>query len=297
MSSRLNLPMNSDPAPEQLMEHVLRKVGDIPPLPVIATRILSMVSDPDLDVDDLVSVIEKDQGLTAKILRVSNSAFFGLSRKIATVREAVVTLGLNNIRNQVLALCARSLLEERLEGYALEAGGLWEHSLGTAFCAEHLAVTLSLKDVADEAFVGGLLHDIGKSILSYCVAARFKSILRLVDEQGKSFVEAEAQELGFDHAEIGARVALRWNLPETLVDMIGYHHRPNMESKNPTQVCVVHVADAIASMLGFGLGVDGLENRIDPEAVERLGIDDHVVQSVMAHMSSIGDLRAHIGIQ
>lgn len=288
--------MMSDPAPEQMMEHILKRVGDIPPLPVVATKILSMVNDPDLEVDDLVSVIQKDQGLTAKILRVSNSAFFGLCRTITTVKEAVVTLGLNNIRNQVIALCARSMLETRAEGYALEAGGLWEHSLGTAFCAERLSSVLGLKGTADQVFVGGLLHDIGKSILSYYVATRFQPILRLVDGEGLTFVEAETQELGFDHAEIGARVALRWNLPEALVDMIAHHHGPSRESKNRTQVCIVHVADAIASMLGLGLGVGGLENRIDDEAIAHLGVDDQVVQDVMVHMSSIGDLRAHIGI-
>jgi putative nucleotidyltransferase with HDIG domain len=297
LSSGLNLPMMSDPAPEQMMEQILRRVGDIPPLPVIATKILSMINDPDLDVDDLVSVIEKDQGLTARILRVSNSAFFGLSRKITTVKEAVVTLGLNNIRNQVLTLCARSMLEGRTEGYALEAGGLWDHSLGAAFCAERLASGLGLTGIADQVFVGGLLHDIGKSILSCYVATRFEQILRLVDEHGKTFVDAETQELGFDHAEIGARVALRWNLPEALVDMIAHHHGPNRESENRTQVCVVHIANAIASMLGFGLGVGGLENMVDDEAIAHLGVDGRVVQDVMVHMSSIGNLRAHIGIQ
>ena len=118
LSSGLNLPMMSDPAPEQMMEQILRRVGDIPPLPVIATKILSMINDPDLDVDDLVSVIEKDQGLTARILRVSNSAFFGLSRKITTVKEAVGRLVSTTSETRSYAMRALSL-EGRTEGHAL----------------------------------------------------------------------------------------------------------------------------------------------------------------------------------
>lgn len=289
--------MVGDPGTKQMIDHILRRVGDIPPLPVVATKVLEMANDPDLNVDDLVSVIEKDQGLTAKILRVSNSAFFGLSRRIVTVKEAVVALGLNNIRNQVITLSAQSLMEGGAEGYALEAGGLWEHSLGTALCAEQLVNVLSLKPIGGEVFVGGLLHDIGKSVLSYYVAARFQRILKLVDEQGKAFVEAEAEELGLDHAEIGARVALRWNLPETLVDMIGDHHRPNLASRSATHVCVVHIADAIISMLGIGIGADGLGNRLDARAAAHIEISDRVVHDVMAYMSDLGDLRAHIGVQ
>lgn len=288
-------PMPENPGSERMIDDILRRVGDIPPLPAIATKVLSMVNDPDVDVTDLVSVIEKDQGLTAKVLRVSNSAFFGLARRIATVREAVVALGLNNIRNQILALSAYSLMQGEARGYALEAGRLWDHSLCTALCAERLACALDLRRIKDEVFIGGLLHDIGKSVLSVYVAARFRNIIRRVDEEGKSFVEAEAEELGFDHAEVGARVALRWNLPEILVDIIGDHHHPETQSAYAPQVCIVHIADAVASMLGVGAGVDSLEKRLDTEAVALVGFDDRCVQDIMAYVAGLGDLRAYVG--
>lgn len=281
---------------ELMIEDILRRVGDIPPLPAIAARVLEIVNDPDMDVADLVSIIEKDQGLTAKILRVSNSALYGLARRISTVKDAVVTLGLNNIRNQVLALSAYSLMQGAASGYALAAGSLWDHSLCTGLCAERLAGILDHKSVSDEVFIGGLLHDIGKSVLSYYVAARFGNILERVDKLNQTFAEAERAELGFDHAEVGARLALRWNLPGALVEMIGDHHRPDIQSVNATRVCIVHVADAIASMLGVGAGVDSLEKRLGYEAVEQIGLSDHAVQDVMAYMSDLGDLRTYVGI-
>lgn len=278
-----------------MMNDIFRRVGDLPPLPAVAAKVLEILKDPDADLTALVSIIEKDQALTAKILRVSNSAYYGLVRRISTVKDAVVTLGLNNMRNQVLALSAYSLMQGPASGYALEAGSLWDHSLCTGLCAEHLADTLGYKSIKDEVFIGGLLHDIGKTILSYYVSARFSNILERVDQLGQTFVEAERAELGFDHAEVGARVALRWNLPESLVSMIGDHHKPDLKSVNAARVCLVHVADAIASMLGVGIGVDALEKRLREEAAQLIGLTDHAVQDAMAYMSDLGDLREYIG--
>lgn len=283
------------PQAEQMMNDIFRRVGDLPPLPAVAAKVLEILKDPDADLTALVSIIEKDQALTAKILRVSNSAYYGLVRRISTVKDAVVTLGLNNMRNQVLALSAYSLMQGPASGYALEAGSLWDHSLCTGLCAEHLADTLGYKSIKDEVFIGGLLHDIGKTILSYYVSARFSNILERVDQLGQTFVEAERAELGFDHAEVGARVALRWNLPESLVSMIGDHHKPDLKSVNAARVCLVHVADAIASMLGVGIGVDALEKRLREEAAQLIGLTDHAVQDAMAYMSDLGDLREYIG--
>ncbi|MGB4219125.1 MAG: HDOD domain-containing protein [Bacillota bacterium] len=283
------------PQAEQMMNDIFRRVGDLPPLPAVAAKVLEILKDPDADLTALVSIIEKDQALTAKILRVSNSAYYGLVRRISTVKDAVVTLGFNNMRNQVLALSAYSLMQGPASGYALEAGSLWDHSLCTGLCAEHLADTLGYKSIKDEVFIGGLLHDIGKTILSYYVSARFSNILERVDQLGQTFVEAERAELGFDHAEVGARVALRWNLPESLVSMIGDHHKPDLKSVNAARVCLVHVADAIASMLGVGIGVDALEKRLREEAAQLIGLTDHAVQDAMAYMSDLGDLREYIG--
>lgn len=283
------------PQAEQMMNDIFRRVGDLPPLPAVAAKVLEILKDPDADLTALVSIIEKDQALTAKILRVSNSAYYGLVRRISTVKDAVVTLGFNNMRNQVLALSAYSLMQGPASGYALEAGSLWDHSLCTGLCAEHLADTLGYKSIKDEVFIGGLLHDIGKTILSYYVSARFSNILEHVDQLGQTFVEAERGELGFDHAEVGARVALRWNLPESLVSMIGDHHKPDLKSVNAARVCLVHVADAIASMLGVGIGVDALEKRLREEAAQLIGLTDHAVQDAMAYMSDLGDLREYIG--
>lgn len=288
-------PMSENTGIQHVIEDILRRVGDIPPLPVVASKVLAMVNDPDMDIADLVAIIEKDQGLTAKVLRVSNSAFFGLARRIATVREAVVALGLNNIRNQILTLSAYSLMQGEASGYALEAGRLWDHSLCTALCAERLACALDLKRIKDEVFIGGLLHDIGKSVLSFYVGARFRSILRRVDELGESFAEAEAEELGFDHAEVGARVALRWNLPEVLVEIIGDHHHPATQFADAPQVCIVHIADAVASMLGIGVGVDSLEKRLDVDAAALVGFDDRCAQDIMAYVAGLGDLRSYVG--
>lgn len=262
------------------LESILNRVRDLPPLPQVLGKVLAVINDPKSSAKDVARVMALDQGLATRILRLANSAYYGFSRQVATVDEAVVRLGLGEIRSQVLVIAAKDVIRRPVTGYQLDRLGLWRHSLVSAFAASRLSRALRQKR-QDEAFMAGLLHDVGKLILDEYVATEFSGILRLVEEESVPFQEAELRVLGFDHAQVGAKVIERWALPPDLVAAVAYHHRPSEAQLGRELAALAHLGDLVSMMLGQGLGVDGLGYKLDESALEILGLSqDQIVSAV-----------------
>jgi putative nucleotidyltransferase with HDIG domain len=175
-------------------------------------------------------------------------------------------------------------MDSAFAGYSLDRGELWKHSQGVAATSRYLAEKLKAGD-PEEAYIGGLMHDIGKIVLNDYVRFGYSIILRLVEEDGVPFCEAERQVLGFDHAQVGGLVMEQWNLPEAYSYITTYHHSPwNLPgAMNEFQktLDVVHVSNAMCIMLGVGMGADGMQYNISTESLERLGIADST-EEIMA---------------
>ena len=243
---------------EARLETLVRQVRDLPALPDMAVKVMRLTDDARASANDVARVLAADQAMTARVLKLANSAFYGVPRRVSTVTDAVVLLGMRTVRNMTVALGCQPVLERALPGYALRPGDLWRHSFCCAFAAQCLAKRARYR-VAEEAFVGGLLHDIGKVILNTHMQAEFAAVLRYASENDVPFMDAERAVLGFDHAEAGARVLARWNLPPALVDCVRYHHEPLSQPTPSPLTGLVHLADVMCLMLGIGLGGDGLQ--------------------------------------
>ncbi len=260
-------------------QEIVDRIGTLPPLPDTAVRLMAVVNDPRSTVDQLVEAIRYDQAVTTELLRLCNSAYFGLSRRIASLNEAMVRLGTVKVMQLVMAVHTSTLLRHEQRGYGLAAGGLWRHSVGVALACGAVAPKVNLTN-AGLAFTAGLLHDIGKVVLSEYVAEQFGEIIALVTHRGQSFLEAERAVLGYDHQQIGGEVAERWQLPDSIVRCIRHHHDPaSLEPADPL-VDTVHLADCICLMLGIGLGSDGLAYRADPEVMGRCGFHERDLETV-----------------
>ncbi|MGB9885934.1 MAG: HDOD domain-containing protein [Moorellales bacterium] len=269
---------------ELRLQDLVEKVQDLPALPTVVNQVIRLTEDPDSTAADLNAVISRDQALTAKVLRLANSAYYGFPRRVATVTDAVVLLGFNTIRNLVLAASVSNVLQREAPGYQLGRGDLWWHSLTSAMAARLLARKIRFR-AAEEAFVAGLLHDIGKLVLSQYVAETYAQILERVTRDGVPFMEAEQAILGFDHARAGGLVAEKWNLPEGLVEAIGCHHRPAAARKAPALAALAHTGDALALMLGAGLGADGLMYPLDWDSVAAVGLTEEKVEEVLDELA------------
>ena len=228
--------------------------------------------------------LASDQALAARVLKLANSAFYGASRRIGTVSEAVVILGLRTTRNLAMATSCEEMLEREVSGYAMQRGSLWRHSLACASAAQALAQRAHLRGT-EEAFVAGLLHDIGKVILNTYQRAEFIQVLRRTLEGGIPYSEAEREVFGFDHAEAGARLLERWNLPSSLVSAVRYPPcAPERSRPVPRFPALVHLADVICLTLGIGLGVDGLAYRLQPEALTALSLTEDDLEQVASQV-------------
>ncbi len=256
-----------------IMQRILAKVDEIPPLPHVVIKALKALNDPKSGSSDVAKIISQDEGLTAKILKLANSAYYGFPRSIGTLSEAITILGYKTIKSIIYAAAAHGHLSGELKGYALDRGELWKHSLGVAVVSREVAKMVKYKD-AEQAFVAGLLHDIGKIVLNQFVRFGFTLIMKKVEVEKVPFHEAEKDILGFDHTDIGGKIAEKWNLPKELVDSISHHHSPEKAEVDLRLTSIVHVSDAICLMLGWGLGADGLFYPLSETALENLGVEN-----------------------
>jgi HD-like signal output (HDOD) protein len=269
------------------MEQLIRSVGNVPPLPQAAHKALALVRDPESNISDLARVIALDQVMAGLVLRWANSAYYSVGHQVSTVHQALIMLGMSTTGNLILSKMMYGVMDKALPGYELERGQLWRRSVGTATGAQLLASRFGTK-VADEAYHAGLLCDIGKLAIEMLLR---EQDLDQPDWQKGAFDHAETEHFGLDHAEVGGLIARHWQLPESLIDAIANHHKPNLAAQNLKVVSAVHVSDAAMMILGQELGADGLRYELDPVAVECLNFREQDMErlcmDMMAQLSKI----------
>jgi len=269
---------------EAVTHAVLAKIRSLPSVPGTAANVLRLLRNPRMDALRIERAVRYDPGLTANILKLSNSAYFGYRGTIASIRQAVVRLGWNRMYQLIIATSIHGVMEEPVPGYELPRGELWRHSIGVAVAAEALVRELKLPP-SEEAFTAALLHDVGKLVLGVFVAADFDAIQDLA-AQGMSFEEAERRVLGIDHCEAGGRILQSWFFPPVLVSAARSHHEPDSVEPTSALLDIVHVADMICLMFGMGLGQEGLQYRPAEGALTRLRIESIHLERVGSRVVS-----------
>jgi putative nucleotidyltransferase with HDIG domain len=259
-------------------DRISSSIQTFPGMPGAALKLLALIDDPDVTVQQIEGVLRQDPGLTGNLLKLANSAYFGFPSKVGSVRQAVVLLGLKRLVQMVIATCTSAVMDRAVPGYDLPGGELWRHSLAVSVAAEGLVREMKLQ-AGDEIFTAALLHDIGKLILGQFVQEDYAKI-ELALAQGLSFETAEAIALGIDHAQLGAEVLTRWSLPAGIVNAVRWHHAPEKSEKVDIVLDVVHVANLLCRMIGIGMGRDGLHQQPSPEVTRRLGVTSAHLEKV-----------------
>lgn len=234
------------------VKRIVSQVDNLKPLPSSITRALKMMDDPEASFDQLVSILQVDQALTVRILKQANSAYYGFRAPASTLQEGIIRLGMRRLKNILLTLSFSSTLGRRLAGYNLGHGDLWRHSVAVAMVAQRLAERVHYANV-DEAYVAGLLHDLGKLVLDQHFKIDWTQVLEAGREFQLSLIDVEEKLFEMNHAQVGGELAQRWELPVELIDAIAYHHMPVMAKTAAKLTAIVHIADIIALRLGIGL--------------------------------------------
>ncbi len=264
---------------DALKNEILNTVKDLPPMPQTVLKAREIMADPKSGFQDLAKILEVDQAIAAKILKMANSSYYGLRGNVTSIQKAAVVLGHKTLGELITMGGISTLLAHRLEGYGLDAGDIWKHGLAVAFGAKIIAERIAPK-LANDAFTSGLLHDSGKLILDEYIVERWQSFEEIMSDGQHTFLDAEKTVLELSHPEIASEVCKAWKIPEPLTLAIRYHHHPS-QSNGSKLAYIVHVADAIAMMTGLGIGIDGTLYQMEEKAMNFLGLKEEDLADIM----------------
>jgi HD-like signal output (HDOD) protein len=259
---------------------IIDDIDHLQPISDIAGKVMKLLENPDSGVSELSEIIRHEPALTANVLKLANSAYFGLPGKIEDANQAVVYLGMTQVVDMVLLVSCSTHFKGTQDGYGLARGELWKNAVSGAILTNDLAELKGLKRSA-LVFTGALLRDIGKVVVDQYVQTAMAQILNRVKTQAISFMAAERQVLGVDHSQVGAMVAQKWHFPSVLQCIIRYYHSPLEARGCFTEASVVHLADAICRKMEIGTGLDDPSYAEEERVAQSLGLKDAEIRSVI----------------
>jgi HD-like signal output (HDOD) protein len=275
--NRKDGPLNPDSTE---LKALVQKVTDLPTLPIMMATITRLMQDPRTSAEELGRAIASDPALVSKVLKLVNSAFYGFPGRISTITQAIVILGFSTIRNVVLTTSVLKAFGRKSTHTGFNIETFWEHSLLTGAVARALAMEREANFI-EETFIAGLLHDMGRIILSQKLSTEFQKVVEYQAAKGGPWLEAEQAVLGLTHGEIGGWLAQKWNLPSPFVNVMRYHHHPMEALKvepapqkdTANLIFMVHAADALSKHLKEGkIDLDGLQ-KVHPMIIQELKLD------------------------
>ncbi len=266
-------------------DDILETIEKLIPVPQIAFNIAQMLSDENMEISSIAKEIKKDQVLSAKILRLCNSSYMGLPRKIASIDKALLYLGSKTLLQMVITAQIENIYHVSDKGYSLCRGGMFHHALGTARLCKALA-EINKEIDPDIAYTAGLIHDIGKVVLDQYIADIQPLFYRMIMEQEEDSSVLERKIMGIDHCQTGLILAENWNLPDTLKDALLFHHTPASAQGSVDLVNLVYLADVFTAKFLTGLELE----KVNSEGIKRsMDILELNAQSVYENLSIIAD--------
>jgi HD-like signal output (HDOD) protein len=265
---------------------------ELPALPALHGRLTQVLEDPHATATQIADLLRQDAALTAKLLRLCNSAFYGFPYRIETVSRAVLIVGTRQLADLALATLVTRVFRGVPPDLA-DMEAFWQHAVGTAVAARVLA-TLRRETNVERFFVAGILHDVGRLLLYTQRADQAREILREARRTGAPLIELERAALGWDHATLGGDLLAAWGLPPSLVEPVAFHHAPGRAPAHPTEAAVVHVADALAHALELGSSGEHGVPALDPAAWTRVGLDPQALRDVLDQMDRQFEEAVHL---
>ncbi|HEY8965865.1 MAG TPA: HDOD domain-containing protein [Candidatus Methylacidiphilales bacterium] len=279
MPSEPNATPSQGQAQADPIRRLIEDLAEVPSLPQIYIEIKREVDNPYSSITQIGEVISRDQSLTARLLRLANSAFFGFPRRIETISEAVSVIGLKQVRD--LALCTKVIeMFNGIPPQLFDTTAFWKHSIGCGIAARVLA-SYHREPNVERFFVAGLLHDIGRLVLCLGLPEDMGRILAQSRGSGAFLYRAERDVLGYDHADVGAALMEMWDLPESLSAAAAYHHRPGMALRFPLESSFVHLADLLVHAMELGSSGSDFVPSLSAEAWKRVNLKPTIFGGAM----------------
>jgi HD-like signal output (HDOD) protein len=266
---------------------IVRKLGAIATLPEITARIIATVEDPKSSASTLHKIIAHDPALVTRILKVVNSAFYGLPGQIASIERAIVLLGLNAVKNIAVAASLGQLFRgvRLCEGFT--ARDLWTHCIAVGITARHLAHQMRLP-LVDEAFLAGMIHDVGMLVSLQLFPDKLSDVCDEARKGAEEFCQIEQRIAGYDHQQLGLALCQQWKFPRSCQLVAGYHHRPTvLAQNNRLLVTLVFVADTLCCAAQKGFHLTGFNQRIEAGGIDGIGLDPLLIEQTRAALPEL----------
>ena len=263
---------------------ILHAIDLVRPIPQIALKIIRMIQEKDYNMPKIAREVKQDQIISAKVIKLCNSSFFGLKKSVYSIDRALVILGEKLLMQLILSASFELYFSDSEGGYSLCRGGLFQHAFGTAMAAEQLA-RFSAGVAPDIAYTAGLMHDIGKVVLDQYLAAELPLFYRRTQIEGIELCELEGERFGITHPEAGGILAEKWGLPENLADAIIYHHQPEHASIDPKLTHLIYVADLIMSRFHVGQELERLNTNGLPSRLKQIGLSSSQLPTIIGLIS------------
>lgn len=271
---------------KQIVEKVKNSIDRMPSLSPVVHKISEIANDVRASAQDLTDIIQLDPVLTAKVIRMVNSAYFGLPQEVKSLKQAVVLLGINTIKN--VAISSAFLGKSYLKGSdVLDGEDFWKHSLGVAVASKMVAKRLGIEDkFLEEYFIAGLIHDIGKILMNNFFPDEMKKILEISSRKNIQITEIEKSVLGLSHEEIGIAIGKKWKFETGLLYAVGRHHQPVLQGSAALFSMVVGVADTFVKILKVGFSGNYRITPIDAEVWKVLELEEEAVFVALSDINS-----------
>jgi len=253
------------------LDQLINRINTLPTIPMVLLKLNDILKDPRTTMTQIADVISKDQTCAARVLRLVNSAYYSLPRKITNLKEAVVWIGINPLRHLLLATTVFDLIPINNKGGKLNREQFWYHTIGCSVASRVIGQFSSMAN-PEELFAAGLLHDIGKVALDYLLHDEFVQAVDLAHNEKIHIAKAERRIFGFDHSIVGGLLAEKWHFPSKIQTCIKYHHQPFRNNKYPKEVAIIHLADILVRAKNLGTGYDNTIPEISMEAWDCIGL-------------------------
>ena len=272
---------------EKLLVKLDRYIDSMPSLSVTVSKIIEVTKNPQATAKDLNRVISLDPVLVGKVLKLINSAYYGLQNKVTSLVTAIIMLGMNTIKNLALSTAVLGSMKKDSNFKALNIDGFWRHSIGVGVLSKLIAAKIGIPATKkEEYFIGGLLHDIGKIPLNELFEESYMKAIRAADMKKAKLSDMEKEFIGITHTEVGKMIAGKWNLMDETFECILHHHDPNMASKkNYKLVTSVHIADIYCNMNQVGFSGSRHVDQIGEHFLDSIGINEVFLEDLFDSMS------------
>jgi putative nucleotidyltransferase with HDIG domain len=230
---------------------LVEAVDDLPTIPIVATKILQLLDDPDVSVEEIADMMLTDQVMTARVMKLLNSPVYKPTQEITSLKRALVYLGLRHVRELALTTSVINAFDGT--SGALELNAFWEHSFGVGMVSKIIAQKVGYQDL-EKAYIAGIIHDLGEVFLSNFLQEPFLEVLEHIKAHPVKLVDAEEKLLGTTHCEIGLCMARKWNFPDAYCDVIAHHHAPNEATDDPILCAIVNLSDLFCTVRGLNYG-------------------------------------------